>query len=153
MEVDILLRFDCDGPEQREKIIEFLQEHSRPVLDEDVAPEYREMFSILEFVEFPNSIDKVGEQSVHAYFTSGWPDIVKALVSVGVQQLVACVRADEHVQVVREIQGKLVRVLDQDPDALVMIDGEDGKVSLEQAGGDDVFRYLDKLSESRERGL
>lgn len=113
MEANLMVRFACESPELRAKVMQFLTEEGRPVFEDEVERVYRKLFRALEYTEIPKEMYLFGETGVHAYFFLGgnyeedMVDLLKDLLKAGVQGLVAYVESGDDIQFVYVYAGKL----------------------------------------------
>ena len=142
LEANFALRFDCENAVIRRKVIEFLNDDTRPVFIEDVEKQYEYLFNALEYVENPDSLDIVGETTVHAYFLLGGDyeqdmmDLLKSFLKAKVQYLVAYLEADDDIVFIYEQKGKFKEYKKWDED----------RVDEARADSNKGFAYLDELS-------
>lgn len=113
MEANLMVRFACESPELRTKIMQFLTEDGRPVFEDEVERKYRKLFRALEYTEIPKEMYLFDETGVHAYFFLGdnyeedMVDLLKDLLKAGVQRLLAYVESGDDIQFAYVHAGKL----------------------------------------------
>jgi hypothetical protein len=101
VEAGCCIIFDMPSQDLRDKAAEFLAEDSRPVFEDEVAPEYRTLFNALEYTEYADDLRIAADKSIHAYFLMGgdFDDDVRyffdCLHKAGAEIAVAAIEADE----------------------------------------------------------
>ena len=144
MEANLSLRLDCETRSVRDKLAEYLSADGRPIFEDDVEPEYRTFFNKIEDIEYPESIESVGETTVHAYFFLGsdfsedTEAILYALLDVGVTGLVAYLEADDYIEFFFGNNGGLG----------VYADWDEKRVNQARNDLKKGFTYLDEISQT-----
>lgn len=101
METNCCIIFDMPTETLRDKTAEFLTDGQRPVFEEDVEPEFRDLFNALEYVEYADDLRKAGDKTLYAYFFLGSDfdeDVryfFKCLHKAGALHAFAAIDADE----------------------------------------------------------
>lgn len=101
MEANCCIIFDMPNQTLRDKTAEFLTEGTRPIFEDEVEPDYRNLFNALEYTEYPEDLRKISDKTIHAYFFMGGDfdeDIsyfFNCLHKAGALHAIAAVEADE----------------------------------------------------------
>jgi len=102
MEANCCIIFDMPNQTLRNKTADFLTEDSRPIFDDEVEPDYRDLFNALEYTEYPEDLRKVSDKTIHAYFFMGGnfdEDVhyfFNCLHKAGALHAIAAVDADDY---------------------------------------------------------
>ena len=90
----------------RDKAIDFLTKGNRPVFDDEVEPEFKDLFNAFEYVEYPENLRSKGEATINAYFfmgsnfTDDLQDFFDCLQNAGALNVFATIEADDYEELI-----------------------------------------------------
>lgn len=152
MEASLLARCECASAAQREMLLGFLDEETRPVVEEEVAEGERASYLALEDIESAEWLAAHAEKAFQASWPLGGYDFeedakatLQALIKAGAQDVYAYLWTDEGDEVILGADAQGVKCIEEFD--LELIAGEEEDDDDTEA----IFAYLDVVRE-RERG-
>ncbi len=156
MEADLDVRCECKDTAQRDLFVRFLAKDTRPLLEDEVTPEERECFLVIDDIEYPHWLRPHGDKSLQASwqlepYSDDAMDMLNDLVRAGAVNVQACITYDgmfDSVRFFRADKAGIQAVEAVDMDTLEeKLFGEDGESDDDEARFNAViFSLLDEMA-------